>query len=517
MIKVRAKDVSLNAYLGWLNYYSTMRFSSAIRVTCTSAITCFLLLPYIQVSGQEGPVVKTPRGYIRGIEEKGIFAFKGVPYAAAPTGDLRFKAPVPVHPWKDTLSCTQFGPVAAQYAGDTKTVKGEENCLQLNIYTPSLKPAKSLPILVWVHGGGMTGGSGIGQNGHSFSHNDSIITITINYRLGVFGFLYLNDVAGYETAGNNALLDCIMALKWIRENIKAFGGDPSRVTLIGESAGAKLISSLLATPAAKGYFRQLILESGAVNCIRDTTTAKAIRKRLMDTLGISSPAELLQLPTATLINAQAKVLGGAKGTNYFGPVQDGILIKEDALKYVRNHRNKNIRVLLGTNLAEALLFMNIDKRLYTPDSTVLSDWFGDNYKYSYKAWQDLKYLPPDLAAVLVLSRYMYQMHTYRLAKALTAAGYKTWMYSFEQPNKGAPATHGEELQYVWYEAGHSTPPNIQLAVLMHQRWVDFIKGRPLWHKYNSDRMGMVFGEESQETVMDDYEDPAHPTMGFILH
>ncbi|PSL24120.1 carboxylesterase/lipase family protein [Chitinophaga ginsengisoli] len=507
----------MNAYLGWLNYDSTMYFSSAISVMRSFAIACLLLLPYTQASGQEGPVVKTPRGYVQGIVEKGIYVFKGVPYAAPPTGALRFKAPQPVHPWKDTLPCIQFGPVAAQYAGDTKTVKGDENCLQLNIYTPSLKPAKGLPILVWVHGGGMTGGSGIGQNGHSFSHNDSIITITINYRLGVFGFLYLNDVPGYETAGNNALLDCIMAMKWIRENIKAFGGDPSRVTLIGESAGAKLISSLLVTPAAKGYFRQLILESGAVNCIRDTLTAKAIRKRLMDTLGISSPAELLQLPTATLITAQDKVLGGAKGTNYFGPAQDGILIKEDALRYVRNHPDKNIRVLLGTNKAEALLFMNLDKRLYTPDSTVLSDWFGDNYKYSYKAWQKIHNLPPDTAAIVTLSRYMYQLHTYRLAKALAAGGCKTWMYSFEQPNKGAPATHGEELQYVWYEAGHSTPHNIPLAVLMHQRWVDFIKGRPLWRQYGKDRTGMIFADESRERKLNDYEDPAHPTMGFILH
>lgn len=482
------------------------------------SVTAFFMLLHTSASGQGDPVVKTPRGYISGIQEKGIFVFKGVPFAAAPVGDLRFKAPMPVQPWKDTLTCTRFGPVATQYAGDTRKVHGEEDCLQLNIYTPSLKPAKRLPVLVWVHGGGMTGGSGIGQNGHSFSHSDSIITVTINYRLGVFGFLYMGDIAGYQSAGNNALLDCIMALKWIRENIKSFGGDAARVTVIGESAGAKLISTLLTTPAAKGYFSQLILESGAVNCIRDTTTAKAIRKRLMDTLGISNPADLLHLPAATLITAQAKVCGGAKGTNYFGPVQDGILIKDDALRYIRNHPDKNVRVLLGTNKAEALLFMNIDKRLYTPDSTVLSDWFGDNYKYSYKAWQDLHDKPRDTAAMITLSRYMYQMHTYRLAKALVAGKYKVWMYSFGQTNKGAPATHAEELQYVWYEPGSgSSPANIQLAVEMHKRWVDFIKGRPLWRKYDSNRSGMIFAEESRVTTLDDYEDPAHPTMGFILH
>ncbi len=491
---------------------------SLLRLSRSSVAAFFSLFLCTSVYGQVNPVVKTPRGYIRGIQEKGIFVFKGIPFAAAPVGDRRFKAPSPVQAWKDTLSCTQFGPVAAQYAGDTRTVRGEEDCLQLNVYTPSLKPVRRMPVLVWVHGGGMTGGSGIGQNGHSFSHNDSIITITINYRLGVFGFLYMGDVPGYQSAGNNALLDCIMALKWIRENIKAFGGDASRVTVIGESAGAKLISALLVTPAAKGYFSQLILESGAVNCIRDTTTARSIRKRLMDTLGLSNPADLLRLPAATLITAQAKVLGGAKGTNYFGPVQDGVLIKGDALQYISNHPYKNVRVLLGSNKAESLLFMNIDKRLYTPDSTVLSDWFGDNYTHVYKAWQNIHDRPRDTAAMITLSRYMYQMHVYRLAKALAAGRYKVWMYSFEQTNKGAPATHAEELQYVWYESGNGTPPpNVRLAVLMHQRWVDFIKGQPLWKKYDKAHSGMIFAEDSREAVLDDYEDPAHPTMGFLLH
>lgn len=495
-----------------------MHFSSfQIKTSLLSVAAFLLLLLRTSALGQGTPIVKTPRGYIRGVQEKGIFVFKGIPFAAPPVGTLRFKAPVPMPAWKDTLSCTRFGNIAAQSAGDATSIKGGEDCLQLNVYTPSLKPEKGLPVLVWVHGGGMTGGSGIGQNGHSFSHNDSIITITINYRLGVFGFLYMGDVAGYQSAGNNALLDCIMALKWIRENIKAFGGDASRVTLIGESAGAKLISALLVTPAAKGYFSQLILESGAVNCIRDTTTAKAIRQRLMDTLGISNPADLLQLSAATLITAQARVLGGPKGTNYFGPVQDGILIKEDALQYVRKHPNKKVRVLLGTNKAESTLFMNMDKRLYTPDSTVLSDWFGDNYPYIYNAWQALRHMPRDTAAIITLSRYMYQLHTYRLAKALAAGGYKTWTYSFEQPSKGAPATHGEELAYVFYEQGHTHPANVKLAVLIHQRWVDFIKGGPLWRRYDKDGLGMIFDEESREAVLDDYEDAAHPTMGFILH
>lgn len=488
---------------------------SSLRTTLT-LLVC--LLPALTLSAQTGTVVKTSRGYIRGTTEKGSLVFKGIPYAAPPAGNQRFKPPVPMPAWKDTLSCTAFGNIAPQYNGESRSMTGDENCLTLNLYTPTVKPVRKMPVVVWVHGGGMTGGSGIGMNGHAFSDRDSIICITINYRLGVFGFLYMDDVPGYKASGNNGLLDCIMALQWIQKNIRAFGGDPSRVTVMGESAGAKLISALLVAPAAKGKFQQLILESGAVNCIRDIQTAKAIRQRVMDTLGVNSPAALVELPAATLIAAQAKVLGGPKGTNYFGPVTDGVVIKKDALAYVREHPDKRIRVLLGTNKAEAILFMNIDRRLYTPDSIALRDWFGDNHPYAYRAWQRIQDKPVDTAAIITLSRYMYQLHTFRLAKALAAGSEKVWLYSFEQPKNGAPATHADELAYIWYVPGEGTPPpNPALATFMHQQWTNFIKGYQLWTPYDENKRGMLFDDNSRETVLDDYEDADHPTMGFILH
>lgn len=482
----------------------------------TSLLLTIIFSLFIKGTGYADPIVKTTLGYVSGKREKGCYVFKGIPYAAPPVGDLRFKAPVRMQAWKDTLACTAFGPEATQYGADA--VKGNEDCLTLNLYTPGIKPRKRMPVLIWVHGGGMTSGSGKGQNGHAFSDRDSIITITINYRLGVFGFLYMGDVPGYQTAGNNALLDCIMALKWVKENIKAFGGDPNQVTVIGESAGAKLASTLLVTPAARGYFNKLILESGAVQCIRDSATAKAIRQRLMDTLKISDPVALLKLPATTLITAQAKVCKGVQGTNYFGPLEDGKIIQGDALEYVRTHPDKRVSVLLGTNKAESLLFVNIDKRLSHPDSTVLSDWFGDNYHYILTAYQNAVNNKLDAAAIVTLSRYMYQMHTFRLAKALAAQDQMVWMYSFEQMKNGEPATHGEELAYVWYEPGNGPAPvNPALATYIHARWVDFIKGRPIWAKYDKNRFVKVFDDNSRIEMREDYDDPEHPTMGFILH
>ncbi len=218
------------------------------------------------------PVVKTDKGYIKGVTENGISVFKGVPYAAPPVNALRFKSPVDHIVWTDTLPAQKFGVVATQTSG--KKVIGSEDCLTLNIYTPKADRQKRA-VLVWVHGGSMTAGAGKGQDGHAFADHDDIVTVTINYRLGVFGFMYLGDLnKAYSASGNNGVLDCIMALKWIKQNITAFGGDPDRVTVVGESAGAKLLSAVLVSPKSKGLFQQYIAESGSVQCIRDTITRK---------------------------------------------------------------------------------------------------------------------------------------------------------------------------------------------------------------------------------------------------
>lgn len=440
-------------------------------------LTALVLL--CQCAAFADPVISTSRGYIRGVKENEVNVFKGIPYASA----KRFRAPEPCEKWKDTLSCTTFGPVAPQY-GD-----GSEDCLSLNLYAPAT--GRKMPVVVWVHGGGMTGGSGKGMNGHAFADHDSIITITINYRLGALGFLYMGDVPGYETAPNNGLLDLVMALQWIQENIRAFGGDPAQVTVMGESAGAKLTSVLLVTPLAKGKFKQLILESGGVNCIRDTATAKAIRQRLLDTLGISDPKALLTLPVTEMMHAQAKVLGGAQGTNYFGPMADSRIVMGDAYNWLKKHPPNGVKVLLGSNKAEALLFMNMDKRLVHPDVHVLRDWFGKN--------GDLVDLPEDSAtAVVTLSAIMYRLHTYRLANVLPQA----WLYSYEIGR----ATHGEELALIWGTQDSK----------LHKDWVNFIKGRAPWTRYDARRLGMIYDDHSREDRIPGYEDPNYPAMGFLL-
>lgn len=446
---------------------------------CRVIACAFLLMASFNLNTSAQTVTtKISGGWIKGIEEGPTLVFKGIPYAKAPVGPLRFMPPQPPSPWKDTLSCQKFGSVAAQ--GGTE-LKGSEDCLSLNVYTPTTDRNARLPVLVWVHGGSLTGGSGMGMNGHAFADDDSVVTVTINYRLGVFGFMYLGDVdKAYKTSGNNGLLDLIMALKWIKQNIAAMGGDASRVTVMGESAGAKLTSSLLATPLAKGFYNQQVLESGGVQCIRDSVTAKAIRQRLMNELGVSKPAELLHISAEKLIAAQSKIANGAQGTNYWGPVSDGLVIDGDAYKAVQKVNNNKVRFIIGTNKFESKMFMGFDKRLNQPDSTVLYGWFGDNYPYVLTAYKtEAKKTGADSAALKVLTQYMYQMHSYRLANRLAQAGNHVWVYRFDYKRDGTGATHADELAYLWFNPRQNNfnDTEKQLAAQMHHNWVNFIRGQ----------------------------------------
>ena len=486
-------------------------------------VCCISALCIVVVSSAQDAIVHIRDGYIKGSREEKSFVFKGVPYAAAPLGTLRFKAPqLPAHR-ADTLDCTAFSVVAPQ-AGHPAS---DGNCLSLNIYSGDLHPAKLVPVVVWIHGGGMTGGSGKDMNGRAFSDNDGIVGVTINYRLGAFGFLELNDLGkDFAASGNNGVLDCIAALQWIKNNIRNFGGDPHKVTVMGESAGAKLVSAILATPLSGGLIQQAIMESGSVQCIHDSATALAIRSRLFSELHIHKPEEILSVPTETIIHAQEKVLSGAQGTNYFGPVIDGIVFKENPYEYISRSRNNKIRILIGTNKSEAKIFMDFDKRLYHPAEQSLTDWFGDNSPIVYNAFQKAIAGRSDTLAVAVslLTQYMYQMHAYRLAKALSLAGYPAWMYRFDYGKKPYGALHGDELKYIWHIPGQSKGHDIDTALAnkIHHDWVSFIKGENLsdngWPRYDS-RKPIVKIYNSNITIehlTQVYDDKAFPSSVFLL-
>jgi len=470
------------------------------------------------------PIVKTNKGYVRGINENGIVVFKGIPYAAPPVGSLRFKPTKEHAAWTDTLAATEFGAIATQSSG------GSEDCLTLNVYTPQIDKAKR-PVVVWVHGGSMTAGSGKGQNGHAFSDKDDIVTVTINYRLGVLGFTYLDDISkDYAGSGNNGVADCIMALKWIKQNIEAFGGDPEKVTIMGESAGAKLVSAVLVSPKSKGLFQQYIAESGSVQCVRDLNTAINFRKRLLKQLhlGENDAAKLLTMPAEALIKAQNELGKGVTGLLFIGPVNDGVVINNDPYQYAADKKLPKIKALIGTNATEATLFMNTDPGLKAPDSTILKALFADNYPMVYSSYlKELPALSPYDAAVKVLTNYMYTMHTYRWARSLVDSNIPVYLYRFDYANDPLGAAHAKELPFVWYEPASKAmndPAKRQLAVNMHAAWVAFIKtGNPSvdnlpWPAYKNDtKQIMLFNTDSKVISLKEvFDDKNFPSTVMVL-
>src|SRR5438270_1326317 len=257
-------------------------------------------------------IVETTAGKVQGTVADGVHVFKGIPFGAPPVGELRFRPPQPAPSWEGVRQCRDYGRVALQSPSPLERLfsarppEMDENCLSLNVWTPACDDGKR-PVMVWIHGGAFIMGSGSTPwyDGRPFARED-VVLVSINYRLGVFGFLHVDG------QGNNGILDQVSALEWVRDNIDAFGGDPDNVTAFGESAGAMSVGTLLGLPAAKGLFVKAIPESGAGHSAKSVEQAERIVNAFLLELGIDSGPlaveRLRDLPTQALLDAQAKVV-----------------------------------------------------------------------------------------------------------------------------------------------------------------------------------------------------------------
>jgi len=238
----------------------------------TSVGICVALMLHLTLwAASASPQVKTSSGVVEGKEEETVRAFLGIPYAAPPVGDLRWKPPVPAAKWSGVRKAAEFGAHCMQgdVFGDMvfRDPGGSEDCLSLNVWVPSKPSSSKLPVMVWIYGGGFVAGttSEARQDGTHLAQK-GVVVVSLNYRLGIFGFLVHPELAkesGHNSAGNYGLLDQLLALTWVHENIAAFGGDPENVTIFGESAGSFSVSAQMASPLAKGLFQKAIGESGA--------------------------------------------------------------------------------------------------------------------------------------------------------------------------------------------------------------------------------------------------------------
>jgi para-nitrobenzyl esterase len=472
-------------------------------------------------------VTQTGSGKVSGqVDNNGIVSFKGIPYAKPPVGALRYKPPQPPVPWSGTFQATDFGPVAPQSENDIGAASSQEqseNCLFLNVWTPGVDD-RHRPVMVWIHGGGFTSGSGSDDwyNGATFAERGDVVLVTINYRLGTLGFLYLANVGGpeYADSGNLGMLDQVAALKWVKSNIAAFGGDPGQVTVFGESAGGMSVCTLMGMPTARGLFRRAIAESGALNLVNNVGYASGITRKFMTYAGVTDMAGLLSLTSDQIIKAQSELLNkeGKAGTP-IGPVIDGTVLPEPPLHAVAKGSAAGVDFMTGTNLNEVRFWLISTPILAIaplgsalPYIPLLQQALGANadaVKASYKSRRP-KANEGDITMAIATDG-LFRVPAIRVVEAQSVLQPKTWMYLFTWPspvhNGILGSCHALEVPFVFnhlhaqntVEFMGNDPPQ-KLADIMQDTWIAFAKtgnpnnkSIPNWPTYNTNtRATMIF-------------------------
>lgn len=478
--------------------------------------------------------VKTEAGLVSGVTSADgtIKIFKGIPFAAPPLGELRWKAPQPVRPWGGVKSCTAFGPSPMQgfpapFSMWTKEflIPDEpisEDCLYLNVWTGATSANEKRPVLVWIYGGGFTsGGSACPIYDGEAMAKKGIIFVSINYRVGIFGFFAhpeLTKESGKNASGNYGLMDQIAALQWVQRNIAAFGGDPSNVTIAGQSAGSMSVNCLVASPLAKGLFKKAIAESGAnmvSSPFRGSVTLQQAEQeglKTAQTLNASSLTDLRKISADTLFK---------KGQGMHGPIVDGYVLPNSIPAIFSANKENDIVLLTGWNEDEGFLF--------GPAKNAADFRKQAAEQYGSDSSTFLKYFPADNdadAAVsqLKISRDMiFGVQNYVWANISSSKGHKTYVYRF---TRKVPAT-GEYVKYGAFHTGEVPyaydnlkfvnrpwePADRQLATAMSSYWVNFVKtgdpngdGLPEWPLYTmKEKKIMILGTTQEAKRISDSE------------
>ena len=457
-------------------------------------------------------IVETKYGKVEGFEENGLLKYLGIPYAAQPEGELRWKRAKECPKWEGILKADHYGNVAWQ---DEKNVyQGGDDCLTVNIVRP--KEGKKLPVFVWIHGGGYMCGSCSDSlyHGNSFA-KDGVLYVNFQYRLNVPGFFDFSTYKGCEEIETNrGLSDMIMALRWIHENIEAFGGDPEKVTIGGESAGGAAVMTLLAVPSVKGYFQQVISESGLCNCVMTPQMQRKNVDLFLEGMGWSEA----DLPEKLKNTHPFELIKGARyqervhqyrypGIFEPGPVIDDLL-PERPLDAIRKGAAKGVKLIIGTNLHEGTMFVHPENTGFPNSWKMVREMFEKNGNTEHydavKAYYDdpekeEKYGDP---FVHFATDYVWEMPSIKAAEAQSQFA-DTWMYRFEYMSKSAKengmlVSHAFELPCVFGVKEHEfsrmffekeTEEDADRIISeMHDSWVSFIKdGHPEnWEKFEGE-------------------------------
>ena len=485
-----------------------------------------LFISAISFAQTKTPAVQTGAGLVSGIVQNGINIFKGIPFAAPPVGQLRWKAPQPVQSWTGVRNCDTFSASPMQGSPAPFSMWSEEflirkepiseDCLYLNVWTSSTSANKKLPVLVWVYGGGfVSGGSNVPIYDGEAMAKEGIVFVSINYRVGIFGFFAHPELTGeapYHASGNYGILDQIAALKWVQKNIAAFGGDPHNVTIAGQSAGSMSVNVLVASPLAKGLFNKAIAESGASflrnNSGNNLQQAEEAGVKTATALHANSIETLRKLPASELMKAQSQR----------SVIIDGYVLPQSVTAIFHGNKANKVDLLTGWNENEGLSGTIKNAADYT---TQMQQQYGDN------AQTLLQYYPAVNDSIASSSQYdlsrdiIFGVQNYTWANTASKQGNHVYVYRFTRKVPGAGqyakygAFHTGEVPYAYNNLKFVNRPwtdiDYKLADVMSSYWANFIKtgnpngkGLPEWKAYNiNEKAIMVLGDIQQSQTMPD--------------
>ncbi len=461
-----------------------------------------------------GPTVKVTGGTVAGTSENGVNIFKGIPYAAPPVGDLRWAPPAAVVPWKGTRDATKFSDecMQAPYDKDSMYYRApqpmSEDCLCLNVWSAE-QPAEPKPVMVWIHGGALTRGSGATPtyDGANFAKK-GVVLVTINYRLNVFGFFSHPDLSAeskHGASGNQGVLDQVAALQWVHDNIAQFGGDPNRVTIFGESAGSWSVCSLMATPLSKGLFHRAIGESGGVfnpmaylkEDKNGQISAESAGAKFAESLGAESLQQLRGLSAEKIMDTF-----GARGNTPTRGVVDGWVFPKEARQVFAAGEQHAVPVIVGSNAKEMTTLTSramVPTTLDALKTYVTREYpgFEDEFLEIYPAKTDAEAGEAFLASARDRA-FSWQMRTW--ARAMANVDQPAYLYYFTRvpPVKGSEyngAFHAAEIAYVFQNLDMARGYNDTdkaLSEAMAGYWVNFAAtgdpngdGLMIWPAYDA--------------------------------